>query len=252
MRLISWNVNGVRAATKKGLMEYLDSENPDILCLQETKAEESQGRALPFPEDYHQFWNSAKRKGYSGVAVLTKEEPEEVTFGLGQEELDNEGRVIILRFPDFYLVNVYTPNAQAELKRLDYRVNQWDVAFRERLAELQQDRPVIFCGDLNVAHKEIDLANPKTNRKNPGFSDEERESFTKLLDVGFVDTFREFEPGPHHYSWWSFRSAARERNIGWRIDYFGASEALKPRLKSAFIRPEVHGSDHCPVGLDLA
>ena len=252
MRLISWNVNGVRAATKKGLMDYLASENPDVFCLQETKAEESQGRALPWPEDYHQFWNSAKRKGYSGVAVLTKEEPEEVTLGLGQEELDNEGRVIILRFPDFYLVNVYTPNAQAELKRLDYRVNQWDVAFRERLAELQQDRPVIFCGDLNVAHKEIDLANPKTNRKNPGFSDEERESFTKLLDVGFVDTFREFEPGPEHYSWWSFRSAARERNIGWRIDYFGASEALKPRLKSAFIRPEIHGSDHCPVGLDLA
>lgn len=251
MKLISWNVNGVRAVLKKGFLDLMEGFDADIICLQETKAMEEQVAEVEWPSDYHQFWNSAEKKGYSGTAVFTKEKPIITSLGIGVSEHDREGRVINVEYPDFYLVNVYTPNSQNELRRLNYRTNEWDVAFRRHVKRLQKDKPVIFCGDLNVAHQEIDLARPKGNAKNPGFTPEERESFGKLLKSGFIDTFREFETGGGHYSWWSYRAGSREKNVGWRIDYFCVSEALRERLTRAAIMPEIMGSDHCPVVLEL-
>lgn len=251
MKLVSWNVNGVRSVLGKGLLDFLVSSKPDILCLQETKAEQSQVDDLLWPREYHQFWNSAEKKGYSGTAIFTKEKPVNVTYGMGQKELDTEGRIVNAEFKDFTLVCVYTPNSQRELVRLDYRTKVWDPAFRAHLKKLEKSKPVIFCGDLNVAHKEIDLKNPKSNVRNAGFTIEERTSFDETLALGYVDTFREFEPGPNHYSWWSYRMDARARNIGWRIDYFGLSNKLRKRLKKAWIKPHVMGSDHCPVAIEL-
>ncbi len=252
MKLISWNVNGIRAVLGKGFGEFVSTEQPDILCLQETKARPEQ---VPLPLElggYHAFWNSAEKPGYSGVAVFSREKPISVTLGLGIEEHDREGRVLTLEYADFILVNVYTPNAQDELRRLAYRLT-WDEAFRLHLAEQATRKPVIFCGDLNVAHQEIDLARPKDNRRSPGFSDEERASFVKLLGAGFVDTFRHHYPDlTDAYSWWSYRAGARQRNVGWRIDYFGVSTPLIDRVASAQILPHVHGSDHCPVAITLA
>ncbi|WP_338687345.1 exodeoxyribonuclease III [Haloferula helveola] len=252
MKLISWNVNGIRACLGKGLGEFLQSSDADVLCLQETKARPEQVE-LPLEfGGYHPFWNSAEKPGYSGVAVFTRHKPIEVTAGMGVDEHDREGRVLTVEFDDFRLVNVYTPNAQNELRRLPYRM-EWDETFRLYLAKLRKlGKPVIFCGDLNVAHNEIDLARPAANRFSAGFSDEERNGFTKLLDSGFVDTFRHFHPDtPEAYSWWSFRGGARARNVGWRIDYFGVSEDLKDGMKSASILPDITGSDHCPVTLEL-
>lgn len=247
MKLISWNVNGIRACVGKNFMEFFDEVDADIFCLQETKLQENQIDLKL--EGYYQYWNYAKKKGYSGTAIFTKKEPISVTYGIDIEEHDQEGRVITLEFEDFHMVTVYTPNSQNELKRLDYRM-KWEDDFREYLKKLDEIKPVIICGDLNVAHKEIDLKNPKTNRKNAGFTDEERNKFTELLEVGFVDTFRYFYPDEENiYSWWSYRFKAREKNAGWRIDYFCASEKLKDRLVSAKIHTEVLGSDHCPVEL---
>jgi exodeoxyribonuclease-3 len=249
MKLISWNVNGLRACMGKGFMDFFQDEKPDMLCLQEIKMEEGQGEVIT--EGYHQYWHSAEKKGYSGTLIFSKEEPLSVRFGLGIEEHDKEGRVITAEYKDFFLVNVYTPNSKDQLQRLDYRM-LWDDVFRAYLKELEKTKPVIVCGDLNVAHKEIDLKNPKTNRRNAGFTDEERAKLTTLLDAGFVDTFRYFYPDLENaYSWWSYRFNARANNAGWRIDYFLVSEALKPRLKSAAIRAEVTGSDHCPVVVEL-
>lgn len=248
-KMISWNVNGLRACLGKGFLEYLKESDADIFCIQESKLQEGQVE-LELP-GYHQYWNYAEKKGYSGTAMFTKEEPIVVTYGLGIEEHDHEGRVITAEFPEYYVVTCYTPNSQDGLKRLDYRM-QWEDAFRAYLKALETKKPVIFCGDLNVAHQEIDLKNPKTNRKNAGFSDEEREKFTELLEAGFVDTFRYFYPDQEGiYSWWSYRFSAREKNAGWRIDYFCVSESLKDRLVDAKIHTEVMGSDHCPVELDI-
>jgi exodeoxyribonuclease III len=251
MRLISWNVNGVRSALSKGLLDFMTADRADVFCFQETKATAEQVQEVAWPKGYHAFWNPAQKKGYSGTAVFSRERPESVSFGLGIDEHDREGRVITLEFADFNLVNVYTPNSRRGLTRLEYRTGLWDRAFRDYVLRLNLHKPVILCGDLNVAHTEIDLANPKANVRNAGFTIEERESFGQLLAAGFLDSFRQFEPGPGHYSWWSYRNSARARNIGWRIDYFCVSAALGGRLKSAFIRPEVPGSDHCPVGLIL-
>jgi len=250
MKLISWNVNGIRAAIKKGFLDFLQSADPDIICLQEVKAMPEQVE-LELP-DYKQYWNPAVKKGYSGVAVFSKTEPLDVQSGFGMEEHDQEGRVLTLKYDSYYLVNVYTPNAKRELLRLDYRTQEWDVLFLEHVVKLQEEKPVIFCGDLNVAHKEIDLANPKTNRRNAGFTDEERAGFDNIVSAGFIDTFREFEQEGGHYSWWSYRSGARERNVGWRIDYFCISPELRPQLKSAYILPDVMGSDHCPIAIELS
>ena len=248
-KMISWNVNGLRACLGKGFLEYLKESDADIFCIQESKLQEGQVE-LELP-GYHQYWNYAEKKGYSGTAMFTKEEPVSVTYGLGIEEHDHEGRVITAEFPEYYVVTCYTPNSQDGLKRLDYRM-QWEDAFRAYLKELETKNPVIFCGDLNVAHQEIDLKNPKTNRKNAGFSDEERAKFTELLEAGFVDTFRYFYPDQEGiYSWWSYRFSARAKNAGWRIDYFCVSESLKDRLVDAKIHTEVMGSDHCPVELDI-
>ena len=251
MKLISWNVNGIRAALNKGMPEFLALEDPDILCLQETKAREEQVE-LPLEFGaYKSYWNSAEKPGYSGTAIFTKEAPLKVTHGLGITEHDKEGRVITLEFPEFHLVNVYTVNAQDGLRRLDYRL-QWDAAFRQHLNGLAKTKPVIFCGDLNVAHNEIDLARPKSNHKSAGFSDEERASFTQLLESGFIDTFRHFYPDKTEaYSWWSYRGGARQRNVGWRIDYFGVSPEFIDRVENASILPHVMGSDHCPVAIQL-
>ena len=247
MKLISWNVNGIRACVGKNFMEFFNEVNADISCLQETKLQENQ---IDLQLDgYHQYWNYAKKKGYSGTAIFTKKEPLSVMYGINIEEHDQEGRVITLEFEDFYMVTVYTPNSQNELKRLDYRM-KWEDDFRNYLKELDDKKPVIVCGDLNVAHKEIDLKNPKTNRKNAGFTDEERNKFTELMEAGFIDTFRYFYPDKENiYSWWSYRFKAREKNAGWRIDYFCVSEKLEDRLVSASIHTEVLGSDHCPVEL---
>ena len=247
MKLISWNVNGIRACVGKNFMEFFNEVDADIFCLQETKLQENQ---IDLKLDgYYQYWNYAKKKGYSGTAIFTKREPLNVTYGINIEEHDQEGRVITLEFEDFYMVTVYTPNSQNQLKRLDYRM-KWEDDFRAYLKNLDEVKPVIICGDLNVAHKEIDLKNPKTNRKNAGFTDEERSKFTQLLDEGYIDTFRYFYPNEENiYSWWSYRFKAREKNAGWRIDYFCASEKLKDRLISAKIHTEVLGSDHCPVEL---
>lgn len=250
MKLISWNVNGIRAALKKGARQSFLDFNADIICLQEVRALPEQFE-LDLPE-YTTYWYPAEKKGYSGTGILTKVPFKNVTRGLGVTELDTEGRVISAELDDYYLVTVYTPNSQRGLTRLDYRVNQWDRAFKTHLKNLEKSKPVIFCGDLNVAHKEIDLANPKANQKNAGFTPEERASFSGILDSGFVDTFREFCDEGGHYSWWSNFGKSRERNIGWRIDYFGVSEILKPRLLGAQIHPTVMGSDHCPVSLEIA
>ncbi len=252
MKLISWNVNGIRAVLKKGFLDDLAGFKADIVCLQETKAMQEQVAEVPWPKDYHQYWNAAEKKGYSGTVIFTREKPIDVTLGIGIKKHDREGRVINAEYPDFYVVNVYTPNSQNELARLDYRTLEWDVAFRRHVRRLAKTKPVIFCGDLNVAHQEIDLARPKDNTRNAGFTPQERESFSKLLKAGFVDSFREFEPGGGHYSWWSYRAGARAKNIGWRIDYFCVSKVWQSRLTNAFILPEVQGSDHCPVGLELA
>jgi exodeoxyribonuclease III len=248
MKLISWNVNGIRAILKKNFLSYVEQEAPDILCLQETKAHPEQVDAI-LHEYKHQFWNSAVKKGYSGTLVFTKKKPIEVNLGIGVKEHDTEGRVITLEFPKWFLVNVYTPNSGSELKRLEYRQG-WDKAFRKYLKHLEKSKPVITCGDLNVAHEDIDLARPKDNHFSAGFTDEERDGIRALLKAGFVDSFREKNPDKKDcYSWWSYRTMARERNIGWRIDYFLYSEALKKSVKDAFIRDDVWGSDHCPVGI---
>lgn len=249
MRMISWNVNGLRAAVGKGFLEYFKEADADIFSLQETKLQA--GQIDLETEGYHQYWNYAEKKGYSGVAVFTNKEPLAVTYGIGVEEHDHEGRVITLEFEDFYFITVYTPNSQNELARLDYRMT-WEAAFLDYLKKLEEKKPVIFCGDLNVAHQEIDLKNPKTNRRNAGFTDEERDCFTKLLASGFIDTYRYFYPDTEGvYSWWSYRFKAREKNAGWRIDYFVVSKALESRLSSATIHSEIFGSDHCPVELVL-
>jgi exodeoxyribonuclease-3 len=249
VKLLSWNVNGLRAVLRKNFLEFLAAETPDILCLQETKCRPEDVEQL-WPADYTTYWNSAEKKGYSGTAIFTRTRPLQVTQGIGLAEHDREGRVLTAEYADFILVNSYVPNSQRELTRLPYR-QQWDRDFLAYLKGLEQRKPVIWCGDLNVAHTEIDLANPKANVKNHGFTPEERAGFGAALAAGFVDTFREFEKGPRHYTWWSPMGGARGRNVGWRIDYFLASAALRPRLKSAFIRPDVLGSDHCPVGLEL-
>ena len=247
MKLISWNVNGLRACVQKGFLEYFRETDADVFCLQETKLQEGQIE-LNLPE-YYQYWNYAEKKGYSGTAIFTKQKPLEVFYGIGVEEHDKEGRVITLEMADFYVITVYTPNSQNELARLPYRL-EWETAFLNYLKKLEKKKPVVFCGDLNVAHKEIDLKNPKTNRKNAGFTDEEREKFSILLESGFVDSYRYFNPDKEGiYSWWSYRFKAREKNAGWRIDYFCVSDKLKDRLVSADIHTEVMGSDHCPVEL---
>lgn len=249
MKLISWNVNGIRACVQKGFLDFFKEADADIFCIQESKMQEGQ-LELDLP-GYHQYWNYAERKGYSGTAIFTKQEPLSVAYGMGIEEHDKEGRVITLEFADFYFVTVYTPNSQNELARLEYRM-QWETDFLLYLKKLEEKKNVIFCGDLNVAHQEIDLKNPKTNRKNAGFTDEERGKFTELLQAGFVDTFRYFYPDQEGiYSWWSYRFSARAKNAGWRIDYFLVSEGLKDRLVDAKILTEVLGSDHCPVELDI-
>ena len=249
MKFISWNVNGLRACLKKGFMESFRQLDADIFALQETKMQPDQA-ILELP-GYRQYWNSAEKKGYSGTAVFTRLEPLSVAYGIGIDEHDHEGRVITLEFADYYFVTVYTPNSKRELERLDYRM-EWEDAFRAYLLALDEKKPVIVCGDLNVAHKEIDLKNPKTNHRNAGFTDEEREKFTALLEAGFTDTFRALYPEREGiYTWWSYLRKARETNAGWRIDYFVASERLKDSIKDATIHNEIFGSDHCPVGLEL-
>ncbi len=246
-KLISWNVNGLRACVGKGFMDYMKEADADIFCIQESKLQEGQIE-LELP-GYHQYWNYAEKKGYSGTALFSKEEPICVAYGLGLEEHDREGRVITAEFPGYYVVTCYTPNSQEGLARLSYRM-EWEDAFRNYLIRLDQAKPVIFCGDLNVAHQEIDLKNPKTNRKNAGFTDEERGKFTQLLSAGFLDTFRYFYPDQKDvYSWWSYRFSARAKYAGWRIDYFCVSERLKDKLLGAAIHTEIMGSDHCPVEL---
>ena len=249
MKFISWNVNGIRACLKKGFEEYFQEANADIFCIQETKCQEGQVE-LTLP-GYHQYWNSAVRKGYSGTAIFAKREPLSVSYGIGIEEHDQEGRVITLEYEDFYFVTVYTPNSQNELARLSYRMD-WERDFLEYLTKLEERKPVVWCGDLNVAHQEIDLKNPKTNRKNAGFTDEERACFTKVLESGFIDTFRYFYPDQEGiYSWWSYRFRAREKIAGWRIDYFLVSSSLREKMVDAKIHTQVLGSDHCPVELDI-
>ena len=249
MKLVSWNVNGLRAVLKKTLLQYLDEESPDIVCLQETKCTAADVAPV-WPSHYEAFWNSAEKKGYSGTAILSRHRPLRVIPGIGIGRHDQEGRVLTAEFDGFFLVNVYTPNSQRELARLPYRM-EWDRDFRSYLRSLEAAKPVLFCGDLNVAHTEIDLANPKANVRNHGFTIEERSGMDALIADGFVDTFREFEKGSGHYSWWSPMGGARGRNVGWRLDYFLMSGRLRPRLRSAFIRSKVLGSDHCPVGIEL-
>ncbi len=250
MKLISWNVNGLRACVQKGFLDFFKEIDADIFCIQESKCQE--GQISLELEGYNQYWNYAEKKGYSGTAIFTKKKPLSVNYGIGIEEHDKEGRVITLEFEDFFMITVYTPNSQNELARLDYRMS-WEDDFRKYLKSLEENKAVIVCGDLNVAHKEIDLKNPKTNRKNAGFTDEEREKFTKLLDSGFIDSFRYFYPDLKGvYSWWSYRFNSRKNNAGWRIDYFIVSKELESRLKEAKIHTEVLGSDHCPVELVIS
>jgi len=249
MKLISWNVNGLRACLGKGFQDAMTRLDADIVCLQETKMEK--GQALLNLPGYREHWHSAVKKGYSGTAVFSRQAPLSERYGIGIEEHDQEGRVITLEFEPFTLVNVYTPNSRRELVRLDYRM-QWEDAFRTYLLELDRRKPVVVCGDLNVAHQEIDLRNPKSNRRNAGFTDEERGKMSELLDAGFADTFRSLNPDTEGaYSWWSYRASARERNIGWRIDYFLVSQRLLPQVETATIHPDITGSDHCPVGVEL-
>lgn len=249
MKLISWNVNGLRAVLKKNFLDYLDSESADIICLQETKAGPDQVEQL-WPATYTSYWNTAQRKGYSGTAIFVRSRPLNITTGIGHQEHDGEGRVLTAEYPDFYLVNVYVPNSKRDLSRLGYR-QQWDRDFLAYLKKLEGKKPVIFCGDLNVAHTEIDLANPKANIRNHGFTPEERAGFSAFVKAGFVDTFREFEKAGGHYTWWSPMAGARPRNIGWRIDYFLVSAAFRANVHRAFIQPSVFGSDHCPVGIEI-
>lgn len=249
MKLISWNVNGLRAVLKKNFLEFLDAEKPDVLCLQETKCTPDDVEQL-WPAHYATFWNCAEKKGYSGTAIFVRQKPLHVAPHIGIVEHDKEGRVLTAELDDFFLVNVYVPNSKRDLSRLDYR-QKWDRDFLAYLKNLEKKKPVIFCGDLNVAHTEIDLANPKANVRNHGFTIEERTGFTNFVNAGFLDTFREFEKGGGHYTWWSVFSGARSRNIGWRLDYFLISKALRPRLKKAYILPKVLGSDHCPVVVEL-
>lgn len=249
LKLISWNVNGLRACLNKGFMDFFNKADADFFCLQETKLQEGQV-SLELP-GYYQYWNYADKKGYSGTAIFTKEKPVTVTYGLGSDKHDHEGRVITLEYPEKYIVTVYTPNSQDELKRLAYRI-EWEKDFREYLKKLSVTKPVIVCGDMNVAHEEIDLKNPKTNHGNAGFTDEERNAFTELLQTGFTDTFRYFYPDMTEvYSWWSYRFHAREKNAGWRIDYFCVSSSFESELADARILTEVYGSDHCPIELDI-
>lgn len=248
IRFISWNVNGLRACVGKGFEDIFRELDADFFCLQETKMQAGQ-LDLQF-DGYHSYWNYADKKGYSGTAIYTRHEPLSVAYGIGIDEHDHEGRVITLEMPQFYLVTVYTPNSQDELRRLDYRM-QWERDFQDYLLRLNARKPVVVCGDMNVAHEEIDLRNPKTNRRNAGFTDEEREAMTRLLDSGFVDTFRRLHPDEVTYSWWSYRFRAREKNTGWRIDYFLVSESLVPQVAEAKIHTQIMGSDHCPVEVDL-
>jgi exodeoxyribonuclease III len=246
-KMISWNINGLRACMTKGFNDFFEKVDADVFCLQEIKLQEGQ---IDFaPKDYYSYWNYAEKKGYSGTAIFTKKEPIAVTYGIGIEEHDKEGRVITLEFDNYYLITCYTPNSKAELERLEYRM-VWEDDFRKYMKCLEEKKPVIMCGDLNVAHEEIDLKNPKTNRRSAGFTDEERGKFTEFIEAGFVDTFRHFYPDLEGaYSWWSYRAAARSRNVGWRIDYFCVSNVLKDKLKEASIHADVLGSDHCPVEL---
>ncbi len=253
MKLVSWNVNGLRAVITKGFEEFFKKINADIFCIQETKMQEEQidDKIKEIFKEYNCYWNSAEKKGYSGTAVFSKVKPTNVTYGIGIEEHDKEGRVITLEFEKFYLVNCYTPNSKRELERLDYRMI-WEDEFRKYLLKLNETKPVVMCGDLNVAHEEIDLKNPKTNRRNAGFTDEERNKMTELLNSGFTDTFRYLYPDKTGmYSWWSYMFKAREKNAGWRIDYFIVSKSVEERIKESYIFSDVMGSDHCPVGLDL-
>lgn len=258
LNLISWNVNGIRAAITKGFIESMKELNPDIICLQETKAHPNQvDHDLENLGYKYEYWNSAEKKGYSGTAIFSKIEPLDVKYGLGIEELDNEGRVITAEFEDFYLVTVYTPNSKRELKRLDYRYETWDIEFLKFVKTLESKKPVVFCGDLNVAHKEIDLKNPQTNKTtqtkpgNAGFTDKERERFDDIVNSGFIDTFRHFNPTKEQYTWWSYMFNARKNNVGWRIDYFCASNDLKDNLVDSKIHDDVLGSDHCPICLKI-
>lgn len=253
MKLISWNVNGLRAVITKGFKDFFDNINADIFCLQETKMQEDQvdDTIKEIFRGYNAYWNSAEKKGYSGTAIFSKEKPINVLYGIGIEEHDKEGRVITLEFDKFYMVNCYTPNSKRELERLEYR-QIWEDEFRKYLLKLNETKPVILCGDLNVAHKEIDLKNPKTNRRNAGFTDEERNKMTELLEAGFTDSFRYLYPDKEEmYSWWSYMFKAREKNAGWRIDYFIVSKSIEEKIKESYIFTEVMGSDHCPVGLDI-
>ena len=250
MKIISWNVNGIRAVIKKGFYDFVKDNNPDILCLQETKANKEQVELLL--DDYpFQYWNSAEKKGYSGTAIFSKVKPLSIKNNIGIEKHDQEGRVITAEFKNYFLVTVYTPNSKRELLRLDYRQKEWDVDFLNYIKEIEIKKPVIFCGDLNVAHKEIDLKNPKTNKRNAGFTTEERIGFDNYVNAGFIDTFREFEKGEGHYTWWSYMFQARSRNIGWRIDYFCISKSLRKILKNSFILKDVLGSDHAPIVLEI-
>jgi len=250
VKLISWNVNGLRAVLRKNFLEYVEREQPDILCLQETKCSPDDVEQL-WPVSYKTYWNCAEKKGYSGVAIFTRERPLNVVPHIAIPEHDQEGRVLMAEFQDFYVINVYVPNSKRDLSRLPYR-QQWDRDFLQYLRQLEKTKPVIFCGDFNVAHSELDLANPRSNVGGHGFTKEERAGFDAFIQAGFVDTFRHFERAGGHYTWWSPLTGARKRNIGWRLDYFLISSALLPRLKSAFIRSEIEGSDHCPVGIELA
>jgi len=251
MKLISWNVNGLRAVLKKGFYDFMEQEQPDIICLQETKARPEQVE-ISLPDYPFMYWNSAQKPGYSGTAIFCRQEPLSVTADIGIEEHDREGRVLTIELSACFLVNVYTPNAQRGLERLPYRSTQWDPAFLAYLKELETKKPVIFCGDLNVAHTELDLANPKTNTNNAGFTPQERAGFDRIVEAGFIDTFREFTQGNGHYSWWSYMGRAREKNVGWRIDYFCISPALRPLLQKSWIMPQVMGSDHAPVAIEIA
>ncbi len=249
MKIISWNVNGLRAVCKKGFTEFFSQVNADIFCIQETKMQE--GQIDLKLDEYNQYFNYAIRKGYSGTAIFSKSKPQKVTYGIGIEEHDREGRVITIEFEKFYLINCYTPNSGRELARLDYRM-VWEEEFKKYLKDLDKKKPIIVCGDLNVAHNEIDLKNPKTNRKNAGFTDEEREKMTKLLETGFTDTFRYLYPAKENaYTWWSYMGHAREKNVGWRIDYFLTSNRIKKQIQEAYIFDKVLGSDHCPIGLEI-
>lgn len=257
MKLISWNVNGVRAIMKRGFFDFIAKTKADAYCFQEVKAtgeqalKASEELGVKWPKAYEQIWYPAQKAGYSGTAILTKPKPVSVTSGMGMDEHDSEGRVLTVEYDDLYLVNVYTPNAKNDLSRLAYRHKAWDPLFLKYLKKLESHKPVVVCGDFNVAHQEIDLARPKANMKTAGFTAEEREGFGNLIAAGFLDSFREFEKEGGHYTWWSLRSGARERNVGWRIDYFLISPALRPRLKKAWILSDVMGTDHCPVGIEL-